>query len=99
MTGGRFGIVFAQDLKHAARRPLFWTLVAILGLTAFGLSSGELSISSGDSQVGGTKAWVSSQFAMSQMLSFVILLFYGFFLAVAMGMAVKIGRASCRERV
>ena len=76
------------DLRHNATRPLFWICLLILALVSWGLSSGDMRISSGDSTVGGTKAWLTSEFAMSQMLSFVVLLFYGFFVSVAAGMAV-----------
>ena len=79
-----FGMEFAHDLK----RPLFWVLIVILGLTAWGLSSGQMRISSGDSTVGGTKAWITSMYAVSQMISMVVMMFYAFFVAVAAGMTV-----------
>ncbi len=88
MSIGRLFKVAALDLRHNAGRPLFWIFLIILALTSWGLSTGHMRISSGDSVVGGTKAWLTSEFAMSQMLSMVILLFYGFFVAVAAGMSV-----------
>jgi hypothetical protein len=88
MSVGRLLRVAALDLKHNAQRPLFWIFLLILALTSWGLSTGHMRISSGESVVGGTKAWLTSEFAMSQMLSMVILLFYGFFVAVAAGMSV-----------
>jgi hypothetical protein len=45
-----------------------------------------MSISSGDSEVGGTKAWITSEFAQTQMMTFIILLYYGFFIAWAAGL-------------
>ncbi len=38
--------------------------------------------------MGGTKAWITSQFANGLMLSMVIFLFYSFFVAIAAGLAV-----------
>lgn len=81
-------LVFRRDLRSGFRRPMIWVLLAILALTAFGLSSGNMRISSGDSTVGGTKAWITSEFAQTQMLTLVVGIFYIFFVAVAAGMAV-----------
>jgi ABC-2 type transport system permease protein len=84
----RTGLILQQDLKENLGRPLFWIWIVLLALVAFGLSRGEVRISSGDSQVGGTKAWITSEFALGQMLSMVILIFYAFFLAVIAGMSI-----------
>lgn len=80
--------VYRQELRFQTARPLTWILVLILALTSWGLSSGDMRISSGSSQVGGTKVFITSEFANGQMLSLVIFLFYSFFLAIAAGMAV-----------
>ncbi len=80
--------VMALDLKHNLTRPLFWMLVLFLGLTAWGMSTGHMRIASGDSMVGGTKAWLTSEFAVAQMVTLITFLFYTFFIAVAAGMAV-----------
>jgi len=68
------------------RRPLFVTLASILLLSAFGLSSGHMQISSGDSAVGGTKAWITSEFAQTQLMTFITLLYYALFIAAAAGL-------------
>ena len=44
----------------------------------------------GDASVGGTKAWITSQFAVAMLLAVVAFLFYSFFIAVAAGMQVAI---------
>lgn len=85
MSLRRLAAVFGVEFRHTFRRPLFIFLAVILALNAFGLSSGHMSISSGDSEVGGTKAWITSQFAQTQMMTFIILLYYGFFIAFAAG--------------
>ena len=54
-----------MELARTLKRPLFWFLVALLVLIAWGLSTGDMQISSGDSSVGGTKAWVTSEFAFA----------------------------------
>jgi ABC-2 type transport system permease protein len=88
MSAGRFCRVFRLDLLFNFRRPLFWFLIAIVLLTAWGFSTGSMRIQSGDSQVGGVKAFITSEFAVAQILSVVVFLFYGFFIAVASGMPV-----------
>jgi ABC-type multidrug transport system permease subunit len=87
MSFSRFAATFGLEFSHAFRRPLFIMLAFILALSAFGLSSGAMQISSGDSSVGGTKAWITSEFAQTQMMTFIILLYYGFFLSIAAGLA------------
>jgi hypothetical protein len=88
MSPTRVAAVFWLDFQHNARRPLFWILVVVLGLTAWGLSTGTMQIATGDSRVGGTKAWITSEFAVGHMLSLVVFLFYTFFIAVGAGMPV-----------
>ncbi len=84
---GRFGIVAALDLRHGLRRPLFWIWLLLMGLLAWGLSEGGVRIGSGESSVGGTQAWITSQYAVGQTLS-ILVVFYWFFAAVAAGMTI-----------
>ncbi|MGE5176078.1 MAG: hypothetical protein ACM3JJ_06840, partial [Hyphomicrobiales bacterium] len=86
MSLRRFRAVFAAEFGHFFRRPLILILALIIVLTAFGLSSGQMSISSGDSSVGGTKAWITSEFAQTQMMTYLVLLYFSFFLAIAAGL-------------
>ncbi|HXY34179.1 MAG TPA: hypothetical protein VEI07_08120, partial [Planctomycetaceae bacterium] len=88
MSTSRFYRVFRLDFLYSFRRPLFWFLILIILFTSWGLSFGFLQIQTGDSRVGGTKAWITSEFAVGQMLIIVVFLFYGFFMAVAAGMPV-----------
>ena len=88
MSPGRLWRVAALDLRHDLGRPLFWILVVVLAWASYALSSGDMRISSGDSTVGGVKAWLTSEFAVTQMLTFVVFLLYTFFVAVAAGMSV-----------
>ena len=90
----RFGATFGVEFGHSFRRPLFIMLALIIVLTAFGLSSGQMSISSGDSEVGGTKAWITSEFAQTQTMTYLTLLFYAFFVAVAAGLTLLRDRES-----
>jgi ABC-2 type transport system permease protein len=88
MSLARMLMVAREDLKELRGRPLLWIWLFILGLTAFGLSHGEVRISSGDAAVGGTKAWITSEFAQGQTFAMVGLLLYAFFVSVLAGMAV-----------
>ena len=87
MSIARLSAAFDVEFWHSFRRPLFIALVIFLALTAFGLSSGKMSISSGDSTVGGTKSWITSEFAQTQMTTYLVVLYYSFFIAVAAGLA------------
>ncbi len=87
MSVRRIAATFGVAFGHSFRRPLFIFLAAILLLSAFGLSSGKMQISSGDSEVGGTKAWITSEFAQTQMMTFITLLYYAFFIAIASGLS------------
>lgn len=84
----RFGLVYRYDFVRTLTRPIFWVFILLLLLTAWGLSSGNMTISSGNSAVGGTKAWITSEFANAKMFAMTIFLFYSFFAAILMGMAV-----------
>lgn len=84
----RFASVFRAELMLNLRRVMFWIWAAIMILVAWGMSSGTVQIRSGDSSVGGTKAWITSEFAVGQQLGVLTLLFSGFFVAVAAGMVV-----------
>ncbi len=88
MSPRRLGEVFRQELAHDLRRPLFWVLLVIVGLFAYVMSTGNASIGSGNSAVGGTKAWITSEFAISQLVAMLVGLLYAFFVAVAAGMSV-----------
>jgi len=87
-SAARLGLIYRNEFARTLARPLFWVLIAILGLTAWGLSSGGMQISSGNSAVGGTKAWITSEFANAKMFGLTIFCFYSFFAAILMGMSV-----------
>jgi ABC-2 type transport system permease protein len=84
----RVRTVFAQELTHTLRRPLFWFLVAFLFLMSWGMSDGSVQVSSGDSTVGGTKAWLTSEFSFARFLAVFVILIYSFFLSIASGLTV-----------
>jgi hypothetical protein len=84
----RLGAVVRMELGHHLRRPLFWFLVLLTVLTVWGLASGNVTISAGDSQVGGKKAWMTSEFAVAQTVIFLVFLCASFFISVAAGMSV-----------
>lgn len=79
--------IFRQEFTHNLRRPLFWVQILLMGLMAYGLANGNASIQSGDARVGGQKAWMTSEFALSQTLILMICVCYVFFIAVAAGMS------------
>jgi len=88
MSGARFIEVYRLELRRNATRPLTWVLLVLLGFLAKELSGGNASIGSGNSAVGGVKAWITSEFALSQLLAILTTVCYGFFVSVAAGLAV-----------
>ena len=76
------------ELGRNLRRPLFWILILIVVLLSWGLSKGGVTISSGDSSVGGQKAWTTSEFGFAFVFLVVGTLIYLFFLAVGTGMSI-----------
>ena len=87
MNAGRVLEVARRDLSHNLRRPLFWFQVVILAFFLFELASGHASIGSGDARVGGTKAWINSEFANAQLMVLFFASIYMFFISVGAGMA------------
>jgi ABC-type transport system involved in multi-copper enzyme maturation permease subunit len=83
----RFLEVLRLELAHNVRRPLFWVQVLILLFLAQQLASGNASIQSGDARVGGTKAWLTSEFANAQVLVVLVSALYVFFISVGAGMS------------
>jgi ABC-type transport system involved in multi-copper enzyme maturation permease subunit len=88
MSGPRLLQVLAQEFRFNVRRPLFWIALLLLLFFSWAFSVGGMTISSGESTVGGQRAWVTSEFALAQILSVILGIFYIFFLAVAAGMSV-----------
>ena len=80
--------VFRLDLRHHFTRPLFWILIAIVAFLAYGLSTGHVHIGSGDSDTGGQKAWITSEFGNARILALLAAIFFTFFVAVGAGMVV-----------
>jgi ABC-type transport system involved in multi-copper enzyme maturation permease subunit len=87
-TTARARAVFAQELGQTLGRPLVWFLVLLLFLLSWGLSSGHLQIASGDTTVGGTKAWITSEFSFASTLALLTGIVYVFFVSIAAGLAV-----------
>jgi len=79
----RTGTIFVQELDHTFKRPLFWFLVALLALMAWGLSTGDMQIQSGDSSVGGTKAWITSEFSFAFAVAILVSILSSFFASIA----------------
>ena len=63
-------------------------LVLIVVLLAWGLSTGKVHVASGDTDVGGKKAWITSMFQQGTFTSVLVFSLYGFFVAVAAGMSI-----------
>ena len=79
MSLSRLFEIYRQELRRNLFRPTLWILLGIVFLIAWGLAEGNVRIGTGDSTVGGTKAWITSEFALAQILSTVDFLIFIFF--------------------
>ena len=85
---GRWWAVSRRDFLSGIRRPAYWVLFAILFLMAWGFSEGTVTISSGDSTVGGDRSHVTSVFAQSMIQCITVMGIGAWFLAIAAGLVV-----------
>jgi hypothetical protein len=90
MSPARLRVVAADEFRLTLRRPLTWVLVALMLFLSYGLSAGWVSIviSSGDASVGGTRAHLTSEFALTQVFAAFTWSAYIFFGAAAAGLGV-----------
>jgi ABC-2 type transport system permease protein len=79
--------VYALELGFTLRRPLFWFLLLFAALMSWLMSIDAIQISSGDSTVGGQRAWVTSEFNIAAFLPFLACV-HAIFLSIAAGTAV-----------
>jgi ABC-2 type transport system permease protein len=81
--------VMRLEAAFTLRRPLFWTWIVLIALISWGCSTGDLlMIHSGDSAVGGKKAWVTSEIAVASGMTLLALLFHTFFITVIVGLTI-----------
>jgi hypothetical protein len=88
MSWARFATVFMMELRRTLGRPAARVLLVIVLLLAYGLTSGNVMVASGDGSVGGRKAWLTSEFQVAMFLSVFLPVIYLFFVSIAAGMAV-----------
>jgi ABC-2 type transport system permease protein len=89
MNMTRFIAVARREFLYSVRRPLFWIMILMVLFIAFGLSNGNVRVvTSGDAEVGGTKAWVTSEFSNAFFLAILVFLLYIFFISVVSGLSV-----------
>jgi ABC-2 type transport system permease protein len=90
MNVRRMRVVAMDELRLTLRRPLTWVLVALLLFLSYGLSAGWVSIviSSGDASVGGTRAHLTSEFALTQIFAALSWSAYIFFASAGAGLGI-----------
>jgi len=82
-------LIARQEFAFNLRRPMFWFWFGSLAFVIWGMASGSLKIqTSGDSSVGGTKQWLTSEFSFAQLVAATNMILSGFFIAIAAGMTV-----------
>lgn len=90
MSVARTMIVARDECALTLRRPMIWTLLTLVLLMSWGISEGfvQVALGSGDASVGGKKAFVTSQFAIAQLMTVFTFSIYTFFVAAAAGLSV-----------
>ncbi|MFP2897870.1 ABC transporter permease [Corallococcus sp. 4LFB] len=88
MNASRLWRVARTEWRHQVRRPLFWVLLVLLVAVVWGVSSGNVTIDAGSTEVGGKKAWVTSAFAVAQTVLLLTFMLFMFFVSVGAGMSV-----------
>ena len=84
----RWWEVTRREVLSGLRRPAYWVLFVLLALLAWGFSEGGVTISSGDSTIGGEQAHVTSMFGQGMIQTVLIMGFGAWFLAIAAGLVV-----------
>ena len=90
MSGRRLLVVARDEFALTLRRPMVWTLLALLLFLSWGMSEGlvQVALGSGDASVGGKKAFLTSEFALTQIMTVFTFTLYTFFAAAAAGLSV-----------
>jgi ABC-2 type transport system permease protein len=88
MSVRRLFQVLAREFGFNVRRPLFWIALLLLLFFAWSFGTGNATISSGETTVGGQRAWNTSEFSLAMVVLVSLGIIFSFFLAVAAGMAV-----------
>lgn len=90
MSWRRFSTVALDELRLTLKRPMVWVLLGLFAFMAYGLSAGwvQIGLSTGDAGVGGKKAFLTSEFALSQVIAVFCWSISTFFVAAAAGLAV-----------
>lgn len=89
MSLGRFLLVARREVAHTLFRPLVIVWILLLGLAEWQMAAGHVRIMmSGDSSIGGKEQWLTSEFAVAQVLAAFVAILYTFFVSIAAGMSV-----------
>ena len=84
----RWWEVTRREFLAGLRRPSNWVLVLIVGLMAWFLSEGSVTISTGGSGVGAERPHITSVFNQSMIQCVIIMVIAAWFLAISCGMVV-----------
>lgn len=90
MSVRRLMVVARDEFTMNLRRPLVWIMLILITLLVWGLSEGgvQIVIASGDASVGGKKAFLTSEFAVSQIVAVLSYTLYLFTVSAAAGLSV-----------
>ena len=82
MSSARLARSFGVEFWHTFRRPLFIALLVILVLNALRDSERQAADQlRATARSAARKAWITSEFAQTQMMTYLVLLYYAFFIA------------------
>ena len=81
----RLGLVAGLDISESLRRPLFILFALLMAWNGFLASRGSWIFRSIDTSLGGSKAWVDSEFQTAYIYGLIGFLLIAFFVTVAAG--------------
>jgi ABC-2 type transport system permease protein len=82
----RLGLVAGLDLKESLRRPLFLIFALFMVLNGWWMSRGSWVFRSINTSLGGSKAWVDSEFQTAYVYGLISFFMISFLVAIAAGM-------------
>jgi ABC-2 type transport system permease protein len=88
MNLARIREIARLEWRFNVTRPLFVFLTLVITLFAWGMSSGDMRVTSGDVTTGGKKAFITSMFSVAQFVTIIDAILFTLFLAIVAGMPV-----------
>ncbi|MBN1297857.1 ABC transporter permease [bacterium] len=91
--------IVRQEMRATVRSVAFIIFLLVLFLMAYGLTSGNIRLASGSSDIGGTKTCMTSEFSIAFIISLLSFVIYSFFVTIPSGMTLIRDRECRMEEI